>query len=264
MTPMRRVAAAIITAPGTNRDPDMAFALARAGATPITVSTRHLLNSTAVVDDADLVVLPGGFSFADALGAGRLFAHELEEVASGLIHRAIASRRPVLGVCNGFQALMNLGVFETHADPQDRVAPASPRRMALGPNDGGAFTCEWVEVVPSSTACIWTAGLDAPIACPIAHGEGRLTVADDAWADLVATDRIAFRYAGRNPNGSRGAVAGICDASGLVLGLMPHPENHVTDRQHPGFHRRKHGAVATPAGTLGLRLFEEGVRHARA
>jgi phosphoribosylformylglycinamidine synthase len=264
MTPMRRVAAAIITAPGTNRDPDMAFALARAGATPITVSTRRLLDSTAVVDDADLVVLPGGFSFADALGAGRLFAHELEEVASGLIHRAIASRRPVLGVCNGFQALMNLGVFETHADPQDRVAPASPRRMALGPNDGGAFTCEWVEVVPSSTACIWTAGLDAPIACPIAHGEGRLTVADDAWADLVATDRIAFRYAGRNPNGSRGAVAGICDASGLVLGLMPHPENHVTDRQHPGFHRRKHGAAATPPGTLGLRLFEEGVRHARA
>jgi phosphoribosylformylglycinamidine synthase len=264
MTPMRRVVAAIITAPGTNRDPDMAFALARAGATPITVSTRRLLDSTAVVDDADLVVLPGGFSFADALGAGRLFAHELEEVASGLIHRAIASRRPILGVCNGFQALMNLGVFETHADPQDRVAPASPRRMALGPNDGGAFTCEWVEVVPSSTACIWTAGLDAPIACPIAHGEGRLTVADDAWADLVATDRIAFRYAGRNPNGSRGAVAGICDASGLVLGLMPHPENHVTDRQHPGFHRRKHGAAATPAGTLGLRLFEEGVRHARA
>ena len=263
MMPMRRVTAAIITAPGTNRDPDIAFALARAGATPITVSTRRLLDTTAEVDDADLVVLPGGFSFADALGAGRLFAHELEEVASGLIQRAIANRRPVLGVCNGFQALMNLGIFETPSSP-GQAQTASPRRMALGPNDGGAFTCEWVEIVPASATCIWTAGLDAPIACPIAHGEGRLTAADDAWADLVATDRIAFRYAGRNPNGSRGAVAGICDASGLVLGLMPHPENHVTDRQHPGFHRRKHGAAATPPGTLGLRLFEEGVRHARA
>jgi phosphoribosylformylglycinamidine (FGAM) synthase-like amidotransferase family enzyme len=160
--------------------------------------------------------------------------------------------------------------------------------MALGPNDGGTFICEWVEIEPiRASRCIWTADLDASIACPIAHGEGRFTCDDDAWDALVANDRIALRYAGRNPNGSRGAVAGICDASGYVLGLMPHPENHVIDRQHPGFHRFRHNSplflgegqgVSLPSplrggargegwassGHRGLRLFEEGVRHARA
>lgn len=251
---MTRPVAAIITAPGTNRDADMAFAITLAGATARTVTTRDLLRSTATVDDADLVILPGGFSFADALGAGRLFAHEIEEVADDVIHRAITDGRPVLGTCNGFQALVHLGIFDG----------AEGRRIALAPNVGGTFTCDWVEIVPTSARCLWTANLDGAIACPIAHGEGRFTCDDATWAHLVGADRIALRYAGANPNGSRGAVAGICDDSGCVLGLMPHPENHVTARQHPGFHRRRHGTDATPAGTPGLLLLQEGVRHARA
>jgi phosphoribosylformylglycinamidine synthase len=114
--------------------------------------------------------------------------------------------------------------------------------------------CRWVRIRPQSTRCLWTRDLDGALDCPIAHGEGRFVSED--LAALEADDLVAFRYESANPNGSMGGVAGICDESGRVLGLMPHPENHVLARQSPWRHRSKEA-------TLGLRLFKEGVRHAR-
>ena len=113
---------------------------------------------------------------------------------------------------------------------------------------------------PASKRCIWTAGLTESIECPIAHGEGRLAADSDTLAALEADDLVAFRYAGGNPNGSIADIAGICDETGLVLGLMPHPENHVLPRQHPQHLRRRHGEAALG---LGRALFEAGVDHAR-
>ena len=228
--------ALIISGPGSNRDNDVAFALTRAGATPTIAIIEEAVNDASLVSSADLIVIPGGFSFADALGAGRLFGMHLELRLGDALRNHVERGRPILGICNGFQTLVRTSLL-----------PGS-----LGHNNGGSFICDWTQLVPVSQKCIFTAGLTEKIHCPIAHGEGRYTVAPDHLALLEANDQIALRYAGNNPNGSVGNIAGVCDSTGLVLGMMPHPENHVVPRQHPR-HFRGH------VGNLGLTLFTNAI-----
>jgi len=229
-----RPLALVISAPGTNRDRDVSVALDLAGADVRTVLVGELVDSQRLLDDVQMVVVPGGFSHADALGAGRVFALTLHLRLGERLRSFVDSGRPVIGICNGFQTLVRTGLLPG----------------ALGHNASGGFQCEWVTLDPQPSHCIWTREVE-PFDCPIAHGEGRFVHPDvDA---LAAGGQVALRYR-QNPNGSLGDVAGVCDATGLVLGLMPHPENHVLLRQHPQFtrgHRRP----------LGLQLFERGVRH---
>lgn len=233
--------ALVITAPGTNRDADAMFALELAGANPHAIGIKQLSASPHHIDDSQMIVIPGGFSYADALGAGRLLAHDLMGAISDALHRAVEQRRPIIGICNGFQALVRAGLL-----------PGGTRRAAIGHNEGGTFDCRWVRLAPTSQRCIWTRSLTEEIECPIAHGEGRFICEPDVYDELVDNDQIALRYTSPNPNGSMGAIAGICDDTGVVLGLMPHPENHVLARQHPQFHRGV-------SGKLGLNLFTQGV-----
>ncbi|MGI9031233.1 MAG: phosphoribosylformylglycinamidine synthase I [Ilumatobacteraceae bacterium] len=242
---MSRPLALVIAGPGTNRDTDAVLALDLAGAEPSVVLVEELAADPSVLDAARIVVVAGGFSYGDALGAGRMLALDLTVGDGGRLgdglRAFVAAGLPVIGICNGFQVLTRAGLLPG----------------ALGHNDHGRFDCRWVELaaVPASP-CIWSAGLDDPVHCPIAHGEGRYVHPDpDA---LAAAGQIALRYAGANPNGSVADIAGVCDSTGVVLGLMPHPENHVIARQHPR-HRRD------PLTTrfLGLRLFENAVRHVK-
>lgn len=247
-----RPTALILRAPGTNRDLDVAFALDLAGAEPVIATMAEAGERTDLWREARIVVVAGGFSYADSLGAGLLLGHELSEVLGDRFRGAVDAGRPVIGICNGFQALVRSGLL-----------PGGGFDAALGGNAGGHFQCRWVRLRPVSRRSIWTRALDGGIDCPIAHGEGRFVCDDDTAARLAADDRIALTYtavpggpAEPNPNGSTADIAGICDETGLVLGLMPHPENHVLDRQHP-LARRGGG------GNLGLHLFEAGVRHAK-
>ena len=235
--------ALILCAPGTNRDGDAAFALELVGAAPQRVLINELFANPKLLHDAQLLVVPGGFSYADALGAGRLFALELVTRLSDELAAFVEAGKPVIGICNGFQVLVRTGLL-----------PGAGRRVALGENTGGQFVCDWVTLEPTSKRCVWTSGLDEWIECPVAHGEGRFTTDADTLSALQANDQIAFRYRGGNPNGSDDDVAGICDESGLVLGLMPHPENHVLDRQHPQFARGHRFGLAR-------KLFAAGVAH---
>lgn len=240
--------AVVLTAPGTNRDPDVIFGLELAGFRTRRRDVRELAGDTQALREAAIVVIAGGFSYADALGAGRVFALELEHVLGDALRTAVARGVAVLGICNGFQTLVRLGML-----------PGDNHRVALGHNEAGRFACRWVQLAAPASRSIWTRNLVDGIECPIAHGEGRFTCNDAAWDALVTGEQIALRYVSGNPNGSRGDVAGICDPTGLVLGLMPHPENHVLARQHPQFGRRG----AEPA-RLGLQLLQNGALHAVA
>ncbi len=238
---MSRVPAVVIAGPGTNRDRDAALALDLAGADAQVVLASELVADPSILDRARLAVVAGGFSYGDSLGAGRMLALDLVVGLGDRLREFVAAGRPLIGICNGFQVLT-----------RTRLLPG-----ALGHNAQGSFDCRWVVLDPApNSSCVWTRGIDDPIHCPIAHGEGRYVHPDPE--SLAAAGQVALRYRSTNPNGSVADIAGVCDPSGVVLGLMPHPENHVVARQHPR-HRRGGGGPAH----LGLRLFENGVRHAK-
>ena len=235
---MTRPRALVVSAPGTNRDNDVAYALSLAGAEPVRTPLHVLVRRPQRLLDAQMVVFAGGFSYADSLGAGALAGLEIERSLSDELRAFVASGRPVLGICNGFQILVRAGLL-----------PGS-----LVPNSDGRFVCRWVTLEPvAETHCVWTRGIEDPIDCPVAHGEGRYI----ASADVIGAHAV-LRYAdGTNPNGSILDTAGVTDETGMVLGLMPHPENHVVDRQHPRWHRGEHRNLAR-------QLFDSGVAHVKA
>lgn len=238
---MSQVPTIVIAGPGTNRDRDVQTALELAGASVRVLLASELATRPSLLDEARLAVVAGGFSYADSLGAGRMLALDLMAGLGDKLREFVTAGRPVLGICNGFQVLT-----------RTRLLPG-----ALGHNAQGRFDCRWVvlDPVPKSTS-IWTRGLDDAIHCPIAHGEGRYVHPDPD--SLTAAGQVALRYRSTNPNGSVADIAGVCDSSGVVLGLMPHPENYIVARQHPRASRGGGGEVH-----LGLRLFENGIRHAK-
>lgn len=234
---------------GTNRDNDLAEAFTLAGAEPHTVPLTALRSGEVSMADFQILAVPGGFSYGDALGAGRLFGLDLAGWFGDQLHEAVGRGVPIIGICNGFQALVRTGLL-----PGD--VPS-----VLTENENGRFECRWVTLgADSANQSAWLSQLTEPIRCPIAHGEGRFMSSD--LAAIEARGGVALRYLDRsepaamgypaNPNGSPGDVAGVTDASGLVLGMMPHPENHIRDHQDPL--RGRPGAAGNA-----LPLFRAGV-----
>lgn len=253
----------ILHADGTNRDLEAARAFELAGAAPEIVPLNQLRARERRWADYQILAIPGGFSYADTLGAGKLLALDLQIYFADEIREFISSGKPVIGICNGFQALAKAGLLPT-ASFQSPTA-------TLTFNANGHFECRWVTLAPQSQVCVWTRGL-GPIECPVAHGEGNFVLRDQAMLEtLRANQQIALTYARAdgspaqgeypfNPNGSLADIAGVCNAQGNVLGLMPHPEDHVTVYQHPRWTRRRSPAGDGERSRLGLRLFENGVR----
>ncbi len=255
--------ALILHATRTNRDLDAAAALTLAGAEPEIVHINQLRRKEKRWQDFQMLVIPGGFSYADALGAGRLFALDLKVYFAEAVRSFVDELKPVIGICNGFQALVKAGLLPA---PRQAQAAGRDRSATLTFNACGHFVCRWVMLSPVSQKCIWTRGLQDPIYCPVAHGEGNFVLSEAAYLDeLRLQDQIALLYADRdgapaleaypdNPNGSMADIAGICNPEGNVLGLMPHPEDHVLPGQHPQWRR------GSWTGS-GLPLFRNGVEY---
>jgi phosphoribosylformylglycinamidine synthase len=256
--------ALVLQAHGSNRDLDVIEALILAGADATGIPLNELRMNKTLLSGFTLLVLPGGFSYADALGAGKLLALDLASYLSEEISAFVDSGKPVIGICNGFQALVKSGIlpgasFEREEDKGEGAT--------LTFNAQGHFECRWVTLKSVSQTCIWTKGLEDFIECPIAHGEGNFQVGERFPLPAFLTrDQVALAYvcadgspAGGeypfNPNGSVLDIAGICNPPGNVLGLMPHPENHIHPYQHPQWTRgiRRHS---------GLALFKNGVKYA--
>lgn len=259
---MSRPKALILLATGTNRDQDVAQALELAGAAAEIVPLRALRRSTIPWKNYQMLVIAGGFSFADALGAGKLLALDLIHYFSGEAAEFVAAGKPVIGICNGFQALVKAGLLPGNP------AAAGPQ-ATLTFNQEGHFECRWVTLKPVSQLCLWTRGLADLIDCPIAHGEGNFVVSEPRVAqELSAASQIALVYAHAdgtpaggeypaNPNGSVLDIAGVCNPAGNVLGLMPHPENHVLPYQHPRWTRGEGRCSGLPLLINGVKFANE-------
>lgn len=251
---MKKPKVLILHATGTNRDFDLAQAFEKAGGLPEIVHINQLRLGEKHWQDYQLLALAGGFSYADALGAGRLLAIDLTAWFNEAVHAFIQSGKPVIGICNGFQALVKAQLLPALAD-------AAQPQATLSFNEKGHFECRWVTMQPVSKKCIWTRKLTEEICCPVAHGEGNFITASDAVLSALGTnDQIALTYNRNeypaNPNGSVLGIAGVCNPQGNVLGLMPHPENNIHPWQNPA---RFRGEV----NHSGLALFQSGVGYAQ-
>ena len=261
-----RPRALIVTAPGINCDGELGRAFEAAGARSESVLFSRLRRDPSILDGFDLIGLPGGFSYGDDAGAGRVLAQLIRRDLYSALAATIARGVPMIAPCNGFQIAVQAGLLPGPADEADWPAEAEPPVVALAPNRGGRFRDDWTAVeIPADTRCIWTAGLSeldqTMRILPSAHGEGRFVADSEMERDLEDSGRVAIRYAeGTNFNGSVGRIAGICDATGLVFGLMPHPERFTRWTQHPTWTR------LTPSirdqEPFGLRMFQNAVRHA--
>ena len=242
--------AIVLRAPGSNCDEEAAFALRTAGAEVDRVHTRAVRENPRSLRSYQILVLPGGFSYGDDVAAGKVMALQLQHFLADALRKFRDDEKLVLGVCNGFQALLKAGLLV----PPDEDGPLA----TLGLNDSGRFGDRWIDLAATPGQCPFLAGIDR-MHVPVAHGEGKF-VARKEWIlrGLAQSGQVVLRYAGGgpnyNPNGSQGDVAGVCDATGRVLGLMPHPERHVLPTQHPQWTRR--GLVAEGDG---LKLFRNAV-----
>lgn len=246
----------IVHASGTNRDEEAARACELAGGAPEIVHINQLRASSRTVGEYDMLLIPGGFSYGDALGAGVRMALDMQIFFTDQLTEFVASGKPVLGICNGFQVLVKAGLLPGWLVEE----PNGTRQVTLTENERGTFECRWVHLAadPKSKAAMLH-DLDDLIFCPVAQGEGNFQVKDTATMQRLKDEGlIALRYVdtdgnaanGRyplNPNGSAGDIAGICNARGNVIGLMPHPEDHLQPIQNP----------LGRSDQLGLSLFEK-------
>ncbi len=231
--------ALVLRAAGTNCEEETARALRLSGAATEVLHINRLLEAPQRLEDLEILVVAGGFSYGDDVGAGRVWGLELRHSLAEALQAYVARGGLALGVCNGFQVLVDSGLFGATDD-------SGARDIALTNNASNHYECRWVELESQSCACPWIeAGERMPT--PVAHAEGRFVVKDEATlARLKAAGQIALTYvdpAGgepgypADPNGSVQHIAGICDPTGRVLGLMPHPERNLDPWNHPRWTR---------------------------
>ena len=275
---MAQVKAVVLRAAGINCDMETEYALELAGAKTERVHINRLIEDKSSLDQYQIIVFPGGFSYGDDVAAGKILANQVIHHLYEPIQKFIDDGKLVLGICNGFQALVKAGilpVFATDLATEDtenteiqdkkRKSKIDEQPVTITYNDSGKFEDRWVYLTPQTDRCIFIER-GRQIYLPVAHGEGKVVTKDAKVLEKLKSEgHIAFKYVDENgkegdyptnPNGSVDSIAGLTDTTGRVLGLMPHPERFVRLTQHPHWSRLKNRQDGD-----GMTIFNNAVRY---
>ena len=242
--------AIILRGTATNCDIETFNSFKYVGAEPELVHINQLLAGERKVLDYDLMAFPGGFSYGDDISAGKIYAVKMSKLSADF-GTFIKSKRPVIGICNGFQILVKTGFLPENI--------GNSQVSTLYTNDCGHFLAKWVKVkINKKSPCIFTKGLPDEIELPIAHGEGKFIVEDKTVMHSIVSRELHSMTYSENPNGSMLDIAGITNAAGTCFGLMPHPERNFFAWQHPD-----RPAAAREATAAGYQFFKNAMDYVK-
>ncbi|MFH1218540.1 MAG: phosphoribosylformylglycinamidine synthase I [Candidatus Peregrinibacteria bacterium] len=266
---MSKPKALILTGYGINCEEETAKSFAQAGAIPKVVHINDLIDNPKSLNNYQILAYPGGFSYADDTGAGNALANKLKNNLQEEIFNFAKQDKLIIGICNGFQMLANTG-----------LAPATnnqygKREVALMHNKTARLECRWIHLKNTSKKCVWTKGIDV-IHLPIAHGEGNFYTDQKTLSHMQTNNQIVFKYVKPdgspaasiypfNPNGALEDIAGICDESGRILGMMPHPERFTSFTNNYDWPLLKEELIRQnlpiPKEGEGLKIFKNAVKY---
>ena len=258
---MKKPDVCVLRTDGINCDEETFYAFELAGGKSRMVHVNQLRSQETNLGEYQILVLPGGFSYGDDVHSGKVLAVELASFLKEQMLTFVEAGKLIIGICNGFQVLVRTGLLPNN----------QPGRIdaALMANNSGRFECRWVKLLAEPSNCIFTRGLAGRILdLQVAHGEGKLYGDPQLIQKIEQQQQVVFRYASEtgqstetypaNPNGSVNAIAGVCDPTGRIMGLMPHPERYVTRTQYHNWRQR---SAATPPH--GLAIFQNAIAYAK-
>lgn len=267
---MKRPKVLVLRTAGTNCDQETAFAFSMHNTRVSLVHINQIIYKKIKLSDFHILAIPGGFTYGDDIASGKILANQIRFELKNEFDKFIKDGKLIIGICNGFQVLVKAGLLP------GRYEVASGRNeliVTLSINDSGRFEDRWVYLRNTNyemrnTKCVWTKDLPQIIYLPVAHGEGKFIPNDETTLHrLKENNQVVFQYADKrgrllgyphNPNGSVDNIAGICDTSGRIFGLMPHPERHMLYEQNPYWTASKAKKEAD-----GMAIFRNGVEFAR-
>ena len=260
----------VLRTAGTNCDVETDVAFQLAGADTSLVHIQNLISGKVDLSTFHILAIPGGFSYGDDIAAGILLAVEMKHKIRSALEQFVDDGKLIIGICNGFQVLVRTGLLPG-VEHSNNDKSEITQRATLAMNTSAKFECRWVELETQQSSCVFTRGIKSHLYLPVAHAEGRFTAPPDVLAELESHNQIVFRYDKsskypsdnnnypNNPNGSDADIAGICDKTGRIFGLMPHPERFLTKWNHPRWTRED-----LPDKGDGVAIFKNAVDYVTA
>lgn len=256
---VKMVKVIILRTGGTNCDYETKYAFEYAGASAELVHINELIRKEKSLSDYKILAIPGGFTYGDDIASGKILASELKHKLADDLNKFIEDGKLIIGICNGFQVLVKSGILP---------GVEKDKEATLTINDSAKFEDRWIYLSKHKDKCIWTQGIKETIYLPVAHAEGKFVPRDkEILKNLYDNGQVVFRYTDEkgnsagypcNPNGSVDDIAGICDKTGRIFGLMPHPERHILPLHHPRWTRHEMKKEGD-----GAAIFKNGVNYAK-